>query len=168
MVGIISPKCGDTFMFRLKIDYFLNKIRLYGLSNHIKESGGNMGDDWVMIGSNEDFTKYYNPFSVKMDNQKNTIEVLVKHIFTDKGKTDFLKKFSSIKKQKYIDIHHTVVLYVLDYKIYKYSINKTIYYSKSDNVILYYRDYLDWDDIIPESLDDFMFDKLLQDYNIER
>lgn len=126
------------------------------------------GADWVYVDRDKESTQYYQSSSVKIDKQKNTIEVWVRHVFTDKGKSDFLEKQNIKIKQKYIDINYQLKHYLLNYKEIKSSTLFIAYYSKSDS-LLFHREYLpEWKNIIPDSYLDKLTKQLVKDYNIKK
>lgn len=126
-----------------------------------------LGDDWVKIGSDEEFTQYYNSSSVKIDKRKKTIEVWVKLVFTDKGKSDFLEKKDNKSKQKYIDINHQLKHYLLNYKELKSQIIFVSFKTKTDK-LLFHRAYIpEWKYIIPDTFLDKLTNQLVNDYNIQ-
>lgn len=125
------------------------------------------GDNWVKIGSDDVFTQYYNSSSVKIDQRKKTIEVLVKLVFTDKGKSNFLETKDSKSKQKYIDINCQLKHYLLNYNEFK---SQLIFISFKDktNKLLFHRAYLpEWKNILPDTFIDKLTNQLVKDYNIK-
>jgi hypothetical protein len=125
-------------------------------------------DDWVYVVRDLKFTYYYNLSSVKIDKQHKTIQVWEKEVYTDKGKMDLLNKMDSIERQKFTDLNHRLILYLINYKNRKYSINYVTYYSNSDNILFSHKYTPEWHDIISDSVFDFFFNKLIKDYNIQR
>lgn len=127
-----------------------------------------LGDDWVKIGSDEVFTQYYNSSSVKIDKRKKSIEVWVKLVFTDKGKSDFLEKKDSKSKQEYSDINHQLKHYLLNYKELKSQIIFVSFNTKTDK-LLFHRAYIpEWKNIIPDTFLDKLTNQLVKDYNIKK
>ena len=126
------------------------------------------GDDWVYVGKVDYFTLYYNSSSLKIDKQNKTIKVWVKFVYTEKGKIRFLKDYDSIKKQEYIDINHSLYLYLLDYKNLKYDITHMTDYSKSGNALKDNEYPINLVDIIPDSTGDVLINKVIKDYNIQK
>jgi hypothetical protein len=127
-----------------------------------------LGDDWVKIGSDEVFTQYYNSTSVKIDKRKKTIEVCIKLVFTDKGKSDFLENKDSKSKQKYIDINYQLENYLLNYKELKSQIIFVSFNTKTDQ-LLFHRAYIpEWKNIIPDTFLDKLTNQLVKDYNIKK
>jgi hypothetical protein len=127
-------------------------------------------DDWVLIGSNKNFTLYYNSSSVKIDDKNHVIKVLGKRVFTKNGKIEFFNGFNkdNVKDQEYIDLNYSVGSYLLDYRQRKYSFNDITAYSKSGNVLYTDNSILKWKDIIPNSLVEFLINKLINDCNIQK
>jgi hypothetical protein len=125
-------------------------------------------DDWVYVGSNKAFTLYYKSSTVKIDKQNNIIKLWVKNVYTEKGKIMLLDSHDSISKQKLADIKHDLLLYLLDYKQCKCCFTHITSYSKSGNVILDGEYPPKWSDITPDTLEETLFNQILQDYNIKR
>ena len=122
--------------------------------------------DWVYLLKTENFTQYYKLSST--NKQTYTIKVWVKNELTYKGKTILLNKMDNIDKQKYCGIDNIFELRILNYKEWKYCISKITYYSKSGDV-LFNNDYSNkWNDIISDSLNELLFNKIIKDYNIQR
>jgi len=133
-----------------------------------------MSDDWVYIGSYKNHTQYYKKSSVTIDENKNIINVLVKNI-TKKKSAVYLQYPYSIKEPKYITYNQQLKWYLLNYEKWKFTITRITDYSKFGNVLLdtkYQPIWLHnifpvkWDDIMADSLVDFLLNKLIQDYNI--
>jgi surface-adhesin protein E len=125
-------------------------------------------DDWVLLNSNENSNTYYNPVTIKIDKPNNVIKVWIKRVFTEKGKINLLNKFNSIAKQKYADINYVSGLYLFNYSEQKISLIHMIFYSKSGNELLNGEPTPKWHDIVPHSVDDLTFNRILKDYNITR
>jgi hypothetical protein len=155
----------DMYMLKKTI-IFVILVSLVSLSAFI--SNGYCDDDWVYVVSSKNLTKYYNSSSVKIDKQQNTIEVLIKNVYTETGKNKLLGEFDSIKRQKYIDINHDTALTILNYKDWKFTTTHLSFYSKSGKKLIEGISNLRNKDIIPNSLDDILFNKLLKDFNIQR
>ena len=133
-----------------------------------------MSDDWIYVGSYKNHTQYYRKSSVTIDEGKNIINVLVKNI-TKKKSAVYLQHPYNIKEPKYIKYNQQLKWYLLNYENWKFTITRITDYSKSGNVLLdtkYQPIWLHnifsvkWDDIIADSLVDFLLNKLIQDYNI--
>lgn len=133
-----------------------------------------MKDDWVYLVSYKNHTQYYRKSSVIIDEEKNTINVLVKRV-TKKKNIIHLQNVYSVKDPNYIKFNQQDKWYLFNYKKWQYTITCIIDYSKSGNVSLetkYKPNWLHnifpvkWDDIMPDSTVDIAFNKLLQDYNI--
>lgn len=133
-----------------------------------------MSDDWVYVGSYKYHTQYYSKSSVTIDEQKNTINVLVK-IVTERKRFNYLKNIYSIKEPNYINFNQQFKWYVLDYKKWKFTVTRITDYSKSGNVLLDTKcspEWLHtiipvkWDTIVPDSTLDCFLNKLLQDHYI--
>jgi hypothetical protein len=89
-------------------------------------------ENWVLIDSNADFTDYYLQDSVIRDAY--TIKVLVKRIYKHtKEKIDLLN--SHTNKNNFDIIHHSLLLYSIDYIEYKYCIDSILHYNE-DSVLL--------------------------------
>ena len=148
-------------LFRINLIILMSMVSLITFSSIV------LGDDWVKIGSDEEFTQYYNSSSVKIDKRKKTIEVWVKLVFTDKGKSDFLEKKDNKSKQKYIDINHQLKHYLLNYKELKSQIIFVSFKTKTDK-LLFHRAYIpEWKYIIPDTFLDKLTNQLVNDYNIQ-
>ena len=126
------------------------------------------GADWVSVGSNEYGTGYYQQSSVKIDKQNNIIKVLMKDVYTDKGKIKFLSTESNIDKQKLNDIGYLIASLSLDYRGWKFSLNQTTYYSKLDRVLSDDKHQTKWEKIKPNSKLDNLLNNLLKDNNIKK
>lgn len=133
-----------------------------------------MSDDWVYIGSYNYHTQYYSKSSVTIDERNNTINVLVK-CFRERENLSYLKNILSAKELDYLYFNQQLKWYVLNYKDWQYTIKRITDYSKSGNALLDTKDApkwlhklisVRWDDIIPDSIVDFLLNKLIQDYNI--
>ncbi len=125
-------------------------------------------DDWVFVESNKNFDLYYNQSSVKIDTQNKNIKVWVKRVYTENGKIDYLNKYDIVGQQKYADLNHTLTCFLLDYNKYNCKVTQRIYYSKSGNVLKNVEYQPEWVNLIPDFLNEFFFNKILQDYNIQR
>lgn len=148
-------------LFRLNLVIFMSMVSLIAFSSIV------FGDEWVKIGSDEEFTQYYNKSSVKIGKQNKTIEVRLKLVFTDKGKSDFLVK-NSKSKIKYSDISFQSKEYLLNYKEWKYSMLFISYNSQSGKS-LFHREYLpEWKDIISDTFLDKLTNHLVKDYKIKK
>jgi hypothetical protein len=126
------------------------------------------GDDWILLNSNENSNIYYNPVTMERDRPNNIIKVWVKRVYTEKGKVNLLNKFNSTQKQKYADINYILALYLLNYSEWKISITKMTFYSNSGNILLNGEPSPKWHDIVSHSVDDFIFNQILKNYNIKR
>jgi hypothetical protein len=133
-----------------------------------------MSDDWVYVASYKNHTQYYRRSSVTIDEGKNIINVLVKNI-TKKKSAVYLHYPYNIKEPKYIKYNQQLKWYLLNYENWKFTITRITDYSKSGNVLLdtkyqpiwlYNIFPIKWDDIMPDSLVDFLLNKLIIDYNI--
>jgi len=89
-------------------------------------------ENWGLIDSNADFTDYYLQDSVIRDAY--TIKVLVKRIYKHtKEKIDLLNSHNN--KNNFDIIHHSLLLYSIDYIEYKYCIDNILHYN-DDSVLL--------------------------------
>ncbi len=149
-------------------------ISMIGFSNHTSKSGVNMIDDWVYLGSYKNDTQYYKKSSVIIDEEKNTITVLVKSATRTKDIV-YLQKVYSSKEPNYIKCKQQNKWYVFNYKKWQFTITSITDYSKSGKVLLetvYPSNWLhnifpvQWDDIMPGSIVDLYLNKLLEDYDI--
>jgi hypothetical protein len=127
---------------------------------------GYCNDKWVRAASNDNNVIYYNPASVKIDNEKKIINVSTKWIFTAKGKIGFSKNIKDKDNQKMIDIDHSIVLYTFNYKEWKCNIIKITEYAKSGNRTD--ESVHEWKDIPRSSIIELLLNKILQTYNIKR
>ena len=92
-----------------------------------------IGDKWVFIDSNTDFNAYYLKDSVIREN--NNIKVWVKRVYNQGNKIiDFLKLH--IYNDNYDEIHHSLLLYEIDYINYNYYIKSILHYN-SDDVLIF-------------------------------
>ena len=123
-------------------------------------------DEWVNVVSNEYESVYYNSSSVKIDKQNKIINVLLKTVFTDEGRINFLRRFSDFDKPKFSVIDHTLVFQLINYKELKYSMTKITFISLPDNVLLDTKPPLEWVNIKSDSTGDIVLKKILNEYNI--
>ncbi|MDO9532226.1 MAG: hypothetical protein Q7O12_08840 [Deltaproteobacteria bacterium] len=133
-----------------------------------------MSDDWVYVRSYEYHTQYYKKSSLIIDEDKNTINVLLKSV-TERKKIGYLQNIYSIINPNYITFNQQLKWYLLNYKKRQFTISRITDYSKSGNILLdtqYKTKWLhnlihdEWNDIMPDSIVDFLLDKLLQDNKI--
>jgi hypothetical protein len=159
---------GEDLSILLNLKLFrLNLVILISMLSLITFSSIVLGDDWVKIGSDEVFTQYYNSSSVKIDKREKTIDVWVKLVFTDKGKSDFLEKKDSKSKEKYIDINHQLKHYLLNYKEIKSKIDFVSFKTISEK-LLFHRAYVpEWQNIMPDTFLDKLTKQLVKDCNIK-
>ncbi len=126
-------------------------------------------DDWVKIGDTEDYTVYYNSSSVKIDKQNKIINVLIKHVYTEKGKQNMLDKFKNhINVAPYKDINYSQIFFLINYHELKGCINHIIHYSKSRKVLDDTTFPDNWRNIPSDSLVNTVLNKILNEYNIKR
>lgn len=128
-------------------------------------------DDWVFVISNEEFKSVdYNTKSIKIDKLKYIIEVEIKNVYTTKKKNDLLNEYKkdNITLNKYNEIEYQLILFKFNYKEWKWIINRNIFYSKSDEVVKSETYSSEWEDISPEDMGDFILNKILKDYNLQR
>jgi hypothetical protein len=123
-------------------------------------------DDWVLVGINENYSVYYHKSSVKIDKEEKIIQVTMKRIYTEKGKTAFNK--ANIDKQIYDKINYVLILYLFNYHESTYNVNNIAYYTKSGEALFNHKYQLIWDKIIPNSENNLFFKKVLQDFNIQK
>jgi hypothetical protein len=166
---LILSHCWDGTDMSLKLKTIFLTIFLSWISLVTLTLNGSC-DDWVLIGSNKNFTLYYNSSSVKIDDKNHLIKVLGKRVLTKNGKIEFFNDFNkdNIKEQEFIDLSYSVGLYLLNYKQRKFSFNDITAYSKSGDVLYMDNSILKWEDIIPDSLGEILINKLIKDYNIQR
>ena len=89
-------------------------------------------ENWVLIDSNADFTDYYLQDSVIRD--AHTIKMWVKRIYNHtKEKIDLLNQHTN--KNDFDIVHHSLLLYSIDYIEYKYCIDNILHYN-DDGVLL--------------------------------
>lgn len=155
----------------ISIDFKLFRVSLFGLiclvSLSIAISNGYC-DDWVYVGNEQSFTMFYNKSTVKIDEQKKTITVWEKRVYTEKGKIGILKYIERITKQKYNDFQYILLQSLLDYKQWKASTIHITGYSNSDNVLFSLDFPLEYEYIDLDSISETLFNKLLIDNNIQR
>jgi hypothetical protein len=147
---------------------------MFALSVNIFKPEVKMKDDWVYLGSYKDHTQYYRKSSVIIDEEKNTINVLVNSIAKPK-EIAYSQNAYSAKTSNYNQCRQQNKWYVFNYKKWQFTITRITDYSKSGNVLLetvYQPKWLHnifpvkWDDIIYGSTVDLFLNKLLEDYNI--
>ena len=131
-------------------------------------SNGYCEDEWVCGYHYNNFIEYYNASSIKIDRKNHTIKVWVKRVFTENGKTDFLKDFDDNTKDIMKDINYILELNLLNYKDWKYSIIHMKFISKSGDVLLNSDLSPKLDNIIPNSKGERLFIEILKDYKIKR
>lgn len=122
--------------------------------------------EWIYVGKTDMFTQYYRSSSIKIDKQNKIIKVWAKFEWTDKGKTDYLKYVKD--RKSFNDINHSLNLILMNYKDWRYSITNIVSYSKSGKVLEDIKLQPEWDDIIPDSLMEFVTNHILKDNNIQR
>jgi len=107
------------------------------------------------------FSYYYNKKSIDINRNSNLIKVWIKFIYTDEG-----KKFFSPNNS--IDNELSLILFDYNKKIYQQL--KTDYCHLSDIIRTDHPDINDikWEYIKPESVQDEIFIKILNDYKIKR
>ena len=127
-------------------------------------SPGYCEDEWVYVGTNDDFTSYYNKSSIKIDEQNQIIKVWVKHTFTD-NKREQMIKINGIECK---DIDNEVLFVFLNYRDWKVSVHKLTDYSTTDKVINSNNSPTPFFIIPPNSPVDLLLNKLIEDYNIQR
>jgi hypothetical protein len=126
-------------------------------------------DDWVYVGSYEEFSMYYKSSSVNIDKRNHIIKVWINRVYTENGKNEVLKYINDIEKQKYVYVNFALALCLLNYREWKYGVIQLAYYSKSGNVLGSYYAPHNWrNDILPDSIDDKLFDKIVKDFKIKR
>ena len=124
--------------------------------------------DWVYVGTNENYTQYYKSSSVTIDKQNKTIKVWEKKVYTAKGRIDWLNSQDSLEKNNYNDIQYISALLIFDYNNLKYTVNKITGYSKA-GVELFSEQYqIEWINIITVSIGAILLNKVLKDYNIQQ
>jgi hypothetical protein len=147
---------------------------MFGFSNHTFKSEVKMRDDWIYLGSYKNHTQYYRKSSVIIDEEKNTINVLIKSVIKTKD-IAYLQNIYSSKEPNYIKCKQQNKWYVFNYEKWQFTITSITDYSKSGNVLLetvYQPKWLHnifpikWDDIMPGSIVGLSLNKILQDYNI--
>jgi hypothetical protein len=126
------------------------------------------GDEWVRVLWDEEYTWYYNSSSFKIDKQEKTIKVWTKRVFTDKGKIIFLNDYDSSYKNKLKKFNYQLGLEIFDYNNWKYCLTRLIYYTKSGDVLLSEEIPPKWIDIPPDSRGDFLHNRILKDFKIQR
>ncbi|MFA5110477.1 MAG: hypothetical protein WC443_03635 [Desulfobaccales bacterium] len=122
-------------------------------------------NDWVFITSNDEGSWYYKSNLINIDEQTHIINVLVKYIYTDKGKEKFLETY---KNDKYKDIDRSLSMVSINYQKMTYHQNRVVYYSKSDNIIGNDELSVKIDDLIPQSVGNKLIMKILEEYNTMR
>ena len=122
-------------------------------------------NDWVFITSNDEGSWYYKSNLINIDEQTHIINVLVKYIYTDKGKEKLLETY---KNDKYKDIDRSLSMVSINYQKMTYHQNRVVYYSKSDNIIGNDELSVKIDDLIPQSVGNKLIMKILEEYNIMR
>jgi hypothetical protein len=124
--------------------------------------------DWVYVGTNEDYTQYYKSSSVIIDKQNKTIKVWEKKVYTAKGRIGWLNSQDSIEKHNYNDIQYILGLLTFDYNKLKYTVTQITGYSKS-GVGLFSEKYpIEWINIMSVSIGAILLNKVLKDYNIQQ
>jgi hypothetical protein len=122
-------------------------------------------NDWVIIGSNDEYSYYYNKKSIVLDYQDYIIKVWLNFVYTDKGKQLYLKTY---KEDKYKEFNSKIYVVLFNYKKMEYNERKVYILSKSDNIIDSFGSSDIWKDIFPGSIIEDILNKLIKDYNIKR
>jgi hypothetical protein len=128
------------------------------------------GEDWVYTGSSVYEKEYYNPKSIKIDKVNKIINVKIKKIYTNYGKSHFLQvyKENNINIDNFLDIKYSILLFIYDYKNWKYGVTKTTHCSTSGIVLKDYESDIEWDNIVSNSILEWTLIKVLGDNNIKR
>ena len=129
---------------------------------------GYCSDKWVRAANNDNNVIYYNPSSVKIDQQKKIINVSTKWVFTNKGKNEFSKNIKDNDNKKLKDINHSIILYSFNYKEWKCNIIAITEYNKSGKELYSDESAHEWRDIPPKGVINLLLNKILQKYNIKR
>ena len=145
-------------------DNILSNLGISNFPYHTSKSEFKMNDDWVYVLSNEYFAGYYNSSSVKIDNKNYIIKLWVKTVYTTEGEKTIINKIGV----NFTDINHSLGLHLLDYKQWNYMIINLTYYAKSGNVLSNNEYPPKWNKIISDSVINSIFNKVLNDYNIQR
>lgn len=122
-------------------------------------------NDWVFITNSDEGSWYYKSILVNIDNQTHVAQVLVKIVYTDKGKQDFLKTH---KVDKYRDINRSLIKVSINYQKGQWHADRINHYFDSDNIIGSDELLGKSDDVIPKSVGDKLLIKIIKDYNIKR
>jgi hypothetical protein len=129
---------------------------------------GYCNDKWINVGKNDNNIIYYNPSSVKIDQQKKIINVSTKWVFTDKGKIGFSKTIKDNDNQKLKNIDYSIILYSFKYNDKKCNIITVTEYDKSGEKLYSDESEHEWRDISKTGVIDSLLNKILKKYNINR
>jgi hypothetical protein len=171
VISVYLPSTKDTDMSILRgLKFFQVFLVISTLmaSLSILPLNGYCNDKWVQAGSYDNNIIYYNPSSVKIDKKKKIINVSSKWVFTEKGKSAFLKKIKDNDSNKLKEIDHSLIFYSFNYKNWKFNMNNITEYSKSDKILHSDKSTHEWKDIPPNSVVDALLKNILQKYNIKR
>jgi len=133
-------------------------------------SSGNC-DDWVYVGFNDYFSIYYNISKIIINQKSKQIKVWIKMKYTDKGKDRYImdRKREGLEIIGYHNLSDTIHLFLYDYDRMQDKILYIVDYSISGEVLS--RDEANeaqWHEMIPESVDVRILNRILKDHNIHR
>jgi len=127
---------------------------------------------WVLIGSNDSITDYYDPASVNIVDYLSCFEVNCIRVYTTKGKQILFEDLRAlnISKDAINDIHHSINSYIIYYERMKKVQVMTLFVSESGQLLLKVGSDSppQETDITPGTVDDMILKKLLKDYSINR
>jgi hypothetical protein len=129
-------------------------------------------DKWVLIGSSDEITDYYDSSSIKLIKEDSCIQVTFKRVYTTKGRKMLLDfgESQNFSNDDVIDIHHSLDSYNIYYDRRKQDWFLSMYVSKSGQVLKgggSPDSYQEPVDIKPGTIEELRLNKLIKDYNIQ-
>ena len=85
----------------------------------------------------------------------------VRYVYTDDAKIRFPINHGDNKNQEYVYIVRSSEMYLFNYANNQISINHIMHYSKSGKVIFNFESRTKWTDIIPDSFNAILLNKIL-------
>jgi hypothetical protein len=128
--------------------------------------------NWVRIDSNKDYSNYYDSSSINVDKNIKIIKIWVKEVFTAKGKSLILDKMreSSATIGKMKTLKYSISYLSINYNENTYHLNEITYYAKPGEVLYnnVYSKKSDWKNISSDKKFEFLLNKILQDFSLEK
>lgn len=121
-------------------------------------------DNWVYFGNNNLFAMYYRS-PVTVDKNNKIIKIWFKKVFTEKGKSIFLK---ALNNKLINEVSYSVELYLINYDNRKHTINHIVLYSKTNEMLTEVKFKDDkWLDITKNSFVDLMCNEIIKKNDLQ-